>query len=498
VTDPAVRAPRGRPRTAGDHTCDRCGRATAKIRIRWPDGKICGTCFTTAAATYGPCDRCGQHRMTPGRLADQRLCRPCAGIPTNFDCSTCGEERELHRGGSCARCTLRRDLTDLLRPDAPGAPAALARLVDVLAGVDRPASIHTWKRNPAVAHLLASLGDRTMTFDHASFDTAPSGRAREHLRQLLTQERLLPRRDPDLAGFEDWLTAKLAPITDPAVLHPLEQFVRWHQLSRIRAKSAAGHDTQGPVHAAKQEITESLRFLEFLAQRQVTLSSCSQSDVDTWLASGPTTRHTVTTFVRWAVSNGHATGLRMVHRQARSSRLLSQQERLTWLRACLVEDVDTLPYRVAGVLLLLYAQPLVRVAALRTEHVSTTAQGLLMHFGGDPVPLPEPFAGLMRAHLANRPNMRTTNSAGSSWLFPGTRAGRHLHPNTLMTRLRRLGVDPLGARNAALRELVQQAPAPVVADLLGYSTQITLAHAARAAEPYNSYPGRRQISRAPR
>lgn len=75
-----------------------------------------------------------------------------------------------------------------------------------------------------------------------------------------------------------------------------------------------------------------------------------------------------------------------------------------------------------------------------------------MHFGGGPVPLPEPFAELMRTHLANRPNMRTTNSAGSTWLFPGTRAGRHLHPNTLMTRLRQLGINPLGARNAALRE----------------------------------------------
>ena len=433
--------------------------------------------------------------MTPGRLADQRLCRTCAGIATNFDCTTCGQERELHRGGSCARCTLRGDLTDLLRPTDAGAPAALARLVDLLAGVDRPASIHTWKRNPAVRHLLSSLGDHSLSLDHASFDLAPPGRAREHLRQLLTHEGLLPPRDPDLARFQDWVTSKLAPVSDPAIVHPLEQFIRWHQLSRLRAKSASGHDTQGPVHAAKQEITESLRFLQFLAQRGATLKACGQSDVDAWLASGPTTRHTIRTFVRWAVNNGRATALSTVHRQARSSRLLPQSERLTWLRACLTEDADTLPYRVAGVLLLLYAQPLVRVAALRTDHVATTPQGLSMHFGGDPVPLPEPFAELMRTHLANRPNMRTTNSAGSTWLFPGTRAGRHLHPNTLTTRLRQLGINPLGARNAALRELVQQAPAPVVADLLGYSTQITLAHAARAGEPYNRYPGRRNTPR---
>lgn len=268
---------------------------------------------------------------------------------------------------------------------------------------------------------------------------------------------------------------------------PQEQFARWHHLTHIRAKSVSGHSTQGPVHNAKQEITEALRFLDFLAQRGMSLGICSQADLDTWLSTGPTTRHTIRTFMPWAVTNHHATALTMVHRQAASTRLLSQDERLTWLRRCLVQDGDTLAYRVAGVLLL-YAQPLVRIAALRTQDVETAPQGLFLRLGGDPVPLPEPFATLMRAHLADRPNMRTTNTAGSPWLFPGTRAGRHLHPNTLTHRLRTLGINPLGARNAALRELVQQAPAPLVADLLGYSTQITLAHANRAAQPYNRYP----------
>jgi len=329
VTEPGTRRPRGRPRTTGDRRCDRCGRATAKIRVRWPDGNICGTCFTDAASTYGPCDRCRRHRMTPPRLADQRLCRTCAGIATNFDCTTCGQERELHRGGSCARCTLRGDLTDLLRPTDAGAPAALARLVDLLAGVDRPASIHTWKRNPAVRHLLSSLGDHSLSFDHASFDLAPPGRAREHLRQLLTHEGLLPPRDPDLARFQDWVTSKLAPVSDPAIVHPLEQFIRWHQLSRCAQSPPQGTTPRARSTRPREEITESLRFLQFLAQRGATLKACGQSDVDAWLASGPTTRHTIRTFVRWAVNNGQATGLSTVHRQARSSRLLPQSERLT-------------------------------------------------------------------------------------------------------------------------------------------------------------------------
>jgi hypothetical protein len=57
---------------------------------------------------------------------------------------------------------------------------------------------------------------------------------------------------------------------------------------------------------------------------------------------------------------------------------------------------------------------------------------------------------LVRDHLAARPNLRTANTNGSPCLFPGTRAGRHLHPNSIMDRLRSLGIDLLGTRNAAL------------------------------------------------
>lgn len=255
------------------------------------------------------------------------------------------------------------------------------------------------------------------------------------------------------------MTSKLAPVSDPAIVHPLEQFIRWHQLSRLRAKSASRHDTQGPVHAAKGG--------DHRVAAVPAVSRATGSDAQGLRPerrrrlAGQRTHHSSHDQDLRALGREQRSGHRSEHcSPAGAQPPAPQSERLTWLRACLTEEADTLPYRVAGVLLLLYAQPLVRVAALRTDHVATTPQGLSMHFGGDPVPLPEPFAELMRTHLANRPNMRTANSAGSTWLFPGTRAGRQLHPNTLMTRLRQLGINPLGARNAALRELLQQAPAP--------------------------------------
>jgi hypothetical protein len=86
-----------------------------------------------------------------------------------------------------------------------------------------------------------------------------------------------------------------------------------------------------------------------------------------------------------------------------------------------------------------------------------------------------------------RPNLRTANTDGSPWLFPGNRAGRHLHAQSIMDRLRTLGIDLLGSRNAALRDLVRQVPAPIVATQLGYSHQVTQRHAALAAEPMSKY-----------
>jgi hypothetical protein len=158
------------------------------------------------------------------------------------------------------------------------------------------------------------------------------------------------------------------------------------------------------------------------------------------------------------------------------------------LKACLSDHVDTLSYRVAATLLLLYAQPIVKIAAMRSSDVIITPDGLRLSLGQrDPAPVPEPFAALITEHLASRPNLRTGSSSGSPWLFPGYRAGQHVHPNTLMERLRDIGINLRGARNASLRALVKEVPAPLVAEMLGYSYQVTQKHATAAAEPWSRY-----------
>ncbi|MGI8415121.1 MAG: hypothetical protein ACR2P2_02720 [Nakamurella sp.] len=214
----------------------------------------------------------------------------------------------------------------------------------------------------------------------------------------------------------------------------------------------------------KQEITETIKFLTWLhATHARTAATCTQQDVDAYLAGGPTTRSAIRTFFVIARNTHLNRDVKIDSRYARQSPTLTQDQRLQWIRELLTGTSESLPYRVAGMLLLLLAQPLVKVAALRTDGLARTPGGLNISLGQHPLALPEPFADLVRQHTKNRPNLATTNR-NSPWLFPGNRAGQHLHPNTIMGRLCDLGVDLIAARNRALADLVMTAPPSLVAD----------------------------------
>ena len=192
---------RGRPRSASarvttrDDPCARCGRPIPRLAARWPEGRICFTCWFDAIHTTGICPSCSQNRLLPGppNADGSPVCGPCAGISYDFHCSNCGNEAGHHRGKLCARCALRDDLNDLVG-GAPTEPA-LVGLIDVLCASDRPESIITWKRSPKDQALLRGLGDGTIPLTHDGLDGAP-GRQTEHLRALLQHHGHLPHRDP--------------------------------------------------------------------------------------------------------------------------------------------------------------------------------------------------------------------------------------------------------------------------------------------------------------
>jgi hypothetical protein len=104
--------------------------------------------------------------------------------------------------------------------------------------------------------------------------------------------------------------------------------------------------------------------------------------------------------------------------------------------------------------------------------------------------VPEPFAALLLQATAQRDNLQTATNPGARWLFPGRRAGQPLHVGTLSQLVRDLGIPALAGRTAALRQLVLQVPAPVVAQALGYHHNTTTRVATEAGTPWSRYaPG---------
>jgi hypothetical protein len=235
--------------------------------------------------------------------------------------------------------------------------------------------------------------------------------------------------------------------------------------------------------------TEAIKFFTWLhSAHHRALASCRQQDVDEWLASGPTTRLKIRNLLAWAKKTRVNKSVQITHQQPPPSRALTQQQRLAWLRELVGGDCESLAYRVAGILLLLFGQPLTKIAALPTAAITITENDMRISLGQEPIPVPQPFADLLGNHMASRQNLGATAGVGATpWLFPSSRPGRHLGPNFIMTRLRNLGINLLAARNTALQSLVVEAPSPLVAELLGYSYNTTQRHAEIAAQPWARY-----------
>jgi integrase len=488
---------RGRPRSTGGRECGRCHNLVPKIRAHWPEGPICGPCFTTAARTYGQCAFCGAERLLPGRSpTGQDICRDCAGITTNLECDNCGREAERLRGGHCARCVLTGDLKQLLKPHTPP-DMRIKRLIAELSAVPRPESIITWMRHPATTDLLSKIGTRELQLNHEAFDAMPPSRSLEHLREMLVHHRMMPDRgDPRMARFERWLEQRLETLEPtPAIHTPIEQFARWHHLRRLRENTDPTRNMDNATRCAKQEITEAGKLLRWLLDEHNTaINDLQQAHLDTYLSEGPTTRSTVRNFIQWRARAGIAPPFKTRYRTARTTPLNSSRQRLDLIKTLAEAEHVALSTRIAGLILLLYGTPVSRICELTLEDVNTTPARTTIQVGDLPAPIPEALLALFHQHLAERGNHRTMNDH-CPWLFPGTRAGHHISEQSLMHRLRGFGIDIQAARNAALHDLTKEIDPASLADLLGYSTQVMNIHAARAAVPMATYPALKQPTR---
>jgi len=145
--------------------------------------------------------------------------------------------------------------------------------------------------------------------------------------------------------------------------------------------------------------------------------------------------------------------------------------------------------RVAGCLVLPYAQPLSRITIITRDRIGHRHDGTLtLRFGTDPVTIPEPLAGLI-TELADtgRRYVGVGSPTTSPWLFPGLQPGQPLTAARLGVRLAKLGIDGRASRRAALTHLAAQLPPAVLAELLGISTSAAVNWVRDAGSDWSRY-----------
>jgi hypothetical protein len=209
--------------------------------------------------------------------------------------------------------------------------------------------------------------------------------------------------------------------------------------------------------------------------------------VDAWHAELFATRRPAQTFLRWSMGTDRMSRLVLPTRSTCNATPVTQERRLDLIRQLLTDNGGPLRERVAGLLRLLYAQPVSRIVRLTVDDVSHVDGQVLLRLGDPPVPVPAPLVGLLHALIDNRTNMATATNRDARWLFPGRRAGQPMLPRSLGPALRAHGIPVQSGRTAAIRQLVLQAPAPVVATMFGFHHTTTTRLVMEAGGTWSRY-----------
>lgn len=470
--------------------CARCQRAVVTAAT-WPDGRICRTCITRASRIRGRCPRCGAARLLPGLAGGTAICRDCAGITRDFTCCRCGIEGLLTSGKICERCALAERLGTVLDDGAGRIAPALQPLHQALLAMPRPSAGLAWLRNRPALDLLTAAATGSLELTYEALAAWPNRQASGHLRDLLTSTGILPDRDPHLAAFESWLHHRLESLTGQPHLGVLRRYATFALLARLRG-AAPGTLITGSTRYAIRAFTCGQAFCDWLPAAGTGPSALTQAGLDRWHAAASRATAMMTRgFFLFAMNDGFLPRLTLPAHQAAGllTQPISQQQRLALIRRALTDHAGPARTRAAGLLVLLFAQPASRITRLTLDDITADAAGtMFLHLGDPPVPIPEPFAALVREAAAAAGDHRAAViSPAARWLFPGQNAGRPLHPFTLSRLLTEYGIPVPAARTAAFRALVQQAPAPVIARALGYSGTAATSNAAAAGDTWSRY-----------
>jgi hypothetical protein len=419
-----------------------------------------------------------------GTLAEPR-CRDCT-VPAFPDCPACADSP---RPGQCASCLLELRLRGLLAGPDGGIRPSLRPLKEALAATDPPGTALRWLARPPVAGLLSGIAAGGRDLSHGELDRLEQTPVLAHLRSVLVATGTLPPRDEQTARLERFAGDVIDGRPDPEQRQILRRYATWHLLRRLRSRNNGRPVTCEQHNLVQQQVRGAVALLDWLDARDLTLGACGQADHDEWLSgSGIPRRRDAGHFVRWAARQRLTRVSFPAVRWRGPVRALDDEARWDAARRLLHDEKANARDRLAGLLVLLYAQPVARVSRLTAGHVTASGTTVQIRLGTAPITLPEPVAGLARQLLDGKRGHATTGAGDPSpWLFPGGQPGRPVSSGHLGQRLKDLGIQPGQARSTALFQLASELPAALLARMLGIHIDVAVAWQRISAGDWMAY-----------
>ena len=500
---------------ANCETCLGCGRRRP-VSVRTPQGPLCPSCRPVATMTCSICGRsapgaistltsepccqactqrrarcsgCGNVRAVRGGSLTRPRCGPCTRPGADWHtCPGCGEQTQ-NRWRRCARCALRRRLHELLRDDTDNIHPQLQALHDNLANHDRPDTVLSWLNKDTASLIVRELAAGQRALTHAALDQLPDTKPLRHLRAILVATGALPPRDEQLVRLEHWITATIADRADPEQRALLHRYAVWHALHRLRRRNDGQPATHGQGTAVQRQVRAAITLLDWLTDHHLDLATARQGDFDAWLSSEPAAgRREAGNFVRWAKRHKLTSLDFAATKWDGPSRVIDSEARWEHARRLLHDDTVKAEDRVAGLLVLLYAQGTSAISRLTLDHVHADEQQVRLRLGREPVVLPAPIDALVRQLVASRHGHASLGDQGTSrWLFPGGRPGQPISAEQLGKRLHNLGLHPGQDRSTALFGLAAELPAALLARLLGIHISVAVAWQRASSGDWTNY-----------
>ncbi|MDH6293291.1 hypothetical protein [Rhodococcus opacus] len=165
-----------------------------------------------------------------------------------------------------------------------------------------------WLNKADVQPTLHAVVSSRHTITHEALDAMPASGTLAHLRSMLVASDALPSRDELLAAlarvYQAVAERKLS--EHQRVLHG---YAAWHHLRRLHGRLDGQPASHQQVKNIRRQVADAVAFLDWLDTRGLTLTSCTQTERDQWLAGSPRQASRSANFVRWAITHRHASRL---------------------------------------------------------------------------------------------------------------------------------------------------------------------------------------------